>query len=102
MTNSEQTPGLWSLHFDRDGTEDVAVIHDADGEELLRSRPFWLPEGDDPVPSTLAAVRLVVAAPDLLALAKQIVRAKDTEESVPVALYNAAVRVIALIDAAEA
>ena len=30
-------------------------------------RPFWLPEADDPVPLTLAAMRLIVAAPELLA-----------------------------------
>jgi hypothetical protein len=57
----------WSLRFERDGTEDVAVISDADGEELLRSRHFWLPEAGDPVPLTLAAMRLIVAAPELLA-----------------------------------
>lgn len=56
----------WSLRFDRDGTEDIAVVLEADGEELAYSRPFWLPEGDDPVPSTLAAMRLMVAAPKLL------------------------------------
>lgn len=56
----------WSLHFDRDGTEDIAVILEADGEELAYSRPFWLPEEDDPVPPTLAAMRLMVAAPKLL------------------------------------
>ncbi len=53
----------WNLSFERD----VAVISDADGEELLRSRHFWLPEADDPVPPTLAAMRLIVAAPELLA-----------------------------------
>src|ERR1700722_1125273 len=58
-----QTP--WSLHFDRDGTEDIAIICDADGNDLATSRHFWLPEGDDPVPTTLAAMRLMVAAPKL-------------------------------------
>jgi hypothetical protein len=57
----------WTLHFDRDGTEDVAVISDADGDELVRSRHFWLPAGDDPMPGTLAAVRVMLAAPKLLA-----------------------------------
>ena len=55
----------WSLRFERDGTEDVAVICDADDSELVRSRHFWLPEGDDPMPPTLAAVRLIQAAPAL-------------------------------------
>ena len=57
----------WSLRFERDGTEDVAVISDADGEEILRSRHFWMPEAGDPVPLPLAAMRLIVAAPELLA-----------------------------------
>lgn len=57
----------WTLHFDRDGTEDVAVICDSEGHDLVTSRHFWLPEGDDPIPPTLAAMRLMVAAPKLLA-----------------------------------
>ncbi|MCZ2340454.1 MAG: hypothetical protein LC104_01500 [Bacteroidales bacterium] len=56
----------WSLCFYRDGTEDIAVILAADGEELVYSRPFWLPEGNDPIPPTLAALRLMAAAPKLL------------------------------------
>lgn len=65
---SQATNGIepWSLRFYRDGTEDIAVIHEADGEELAYSRPFWLPEGGDPVPPTLAAMRLMAAAPKLL------------------------------------
>jgi len=64
MTTLESTP--WSLHFDRDGTEDFGVILDADGEELVRSREFWLPEKDDPIPPTLAALYVMHAAPRLL------------------------------------
>lgn len=56
----------WSLRIYRDGTEDIAVILEADGEELAYSRPFWMPEGNDPVPPTLAAMRLMAAAPKLL------------------------------------
>lgn len=56
----------WSLHFDRDGTEDVAIICDADGYDLARSGHFWLPEGDDPIPTTLAAMQVMNAAPDML------------------------------------
>jgi len=56
----------WELHFDRDGVEDVAVILDADGEPLVTSRPFWLPRPDEPTPTTIAAVRLMRAAPLLL------------------------------------
>ena len=55
----------WTLHFDRDGTEDIAIIRDASGDELVSSRHFWLPEGNDPVPPTLAAVRLMARAPKL-------------------------------------
>jgi hypothetical protein len=56
----------WTLHFDRDGTEDVAFICDNQGYDLAASRFFWLPEGNDPVPPTLAAFRLMVRAPELL------------------------------------
>ncbi len=56
----------WSLHFDRDGNEDIGIIRDFSGDDLVCSRPFWLPEGDDPVPPTLAALRVMVAAPKLL------------------------------------
>ena len=56
----------WGLWFDRDGTEDIAVICDADGYDLARSETFWLPQEDDPIPATLAAIRLMVSAPKLL------------------------------------
>lgn len=57
----------WALHFDHDGTEDIAIIRDANDEELIRSRPFWLPEGDNPIPPTLAAL-LAAAKATLTAL----------------------------------
>jgi hypothetical protein len=66
MTQHHDLGAPWSLHFDRDGTEDIAVICDANACDLVTSRPFWLPEGDDPVPPTLAAVRVMAAAPKLL------------------------------------
>jgi hypothetical protein len=56
----------WSIRFERDGTEDVAVICDADGVELVRSRHFWLAAPDDQEPATLASMRLIQAAPALL------------------------------------
>ncbi len=56
----------WSLRFERDGTEDIAVLCDADEDELVRSRQFWLPNTGDPEPPTLAAMRLIQAAPALL------------------------------------
>ncbi len=55
----------WSLSFLRNGTEDVGVITDVNGEELVQSSTFWLPEKDDPIPATLTALRLMVAAPSL-------------------------------------
>ena len=66
MTQPTNIKAPWSLHFDRDGTEDIAIICDAVGDDLARSRDFWLPEGDDPVPPTLAAMRVMVVAPKLL------------------------------------
>jgi hypothetical protein len=64
----------WTLDFNHDGTEDIAIIYDADGDPLVASRPFWLPEGHGPVPGTLAATRLMAAAPQLLEALEQIVR----------------------------
>jgi hypothetical protein len=66
MTHEHDLTIPWTLHFDREGTEDVAVICDPHGEDLVKSRHFWLPEGDDPVPRTLAAMQLMVTAPKLL------------------------------------
>jgi len=71
----------WSLHFDRDGTEDIAVICDADGDDLARSRFFWLPERNDPIPTTLAAVLLMAAAPKLLEALKAM--AEQAAEDCP-------------------
>ncbi len=56
----------WSLHFDQDGTDDIAIICDGDGYDLARSDTFWMPEQGDPIPATLAAMRLMVSAPKLL------------------------------------
>jgi hypothetical protein len=76
-TQSIELNAPWSLHFYRDGTEDVAVILDANGDELANSRPFWLPEGDDPIPPTLAGIRLMAVAPKLLAAAKATLTALE-------------------------
>lgn len=64
----------WSLAFQRDGTEDVAVIRDFGDEEIAVSRPFWLPKGDDPIPPALSAMRLMNAAPKLLTSLIECVR----------------------------
>jgi hypothetical protein len=77
MTHENSLNAPWSLHFDRDGTEDVAIICDSNGEDLVRSRHFWLPEGDDPIPPTLAAMRLIAIAPKLLSAAKATLTALD-------------------------
>ena len=69
MTQSNNLYAPWSLQLDRDGTEDIGIICDSDGDDLVCSRHFWLPEEGDPVPSTLAALRLMTAAPKLLAAA---------------------------------
>jgi len=71
----------WSLDFYRDGTEDVTAIRDAHEDYLVTSRPFRLPEGDDPVPLTLAAIQVMAAAPDLLTFVSTIARmTQDGEE----------------------
>ncbi len=63
----------WSLRFERDGTEDFAVLCDADDGELVRSREFWLPGAGEPEPPTLAAMRLIQAAPVLIAACRMVV-----------------------------
>lgn len=56
----------WNWTLDRDGTENLAIILDAEGYELARSEEFWLPRKGEPVPQVLAAVRAMTAAPELL------------------------------------
>jgi hypothetical protein len=63
----------WTLHFDRHGTEDFAIICDSNGHDLATSRFFWLPEDDDPIPPTLAGMRVMAYAPDLLKSLRQMV-----------------------------
>ena len=70
MTQHQNLNEPWSLELHRDGTEDIGTIYDAHGNTLVESRPFWLPEGDDPIPPTLSALRLMTIAPKLLAAAK--------------------------------
>jgi hypothetical protein len=68
----------WSLHFERDGTEDAAILFDGNGEELATNRPFWLPEGDGPIPSTLSAMRLMEAAPRMVEALRLALTALNT------------------------
>ena len=75
MTQQTDLNAPWSLHFDRDGSEDIAVICDSNGHDLATSRHFWRPEGDDATPPTLAGIRLMAVAPKFLELAEFIERA---------------------------
>jgi hypothetical protein len=77
MTQENDLNAPWSLYFYRDGTEDIAVICDSNGHDLATSRPFWLPEGDDPVPPTLAGMQLMAVAPKLLVAAKATLTALE-------------------------
>jgi hypothetical protein len=78
MTQQTELNAPWTLHFDGDGTEDVAIICDSKGHDLARSRHFWRPEGDDMTPPTLAGMRVMAVAPKLLELAEFIERADFT------------------------
>lgn len=75
MTQQNELNAPWTLHFDGDGTEDVAIICDSNGSDLARSRHFWRPEGDDPTPPTLVGMRAMAVAPKLLELAEFVKRA---------------------------
>jgi hypothetical protein len=66
MTQQTNIKAPWTLHFERDLTEDFAIISGADGHELARSELFWLPKGDEPIPAPLTAIQLMFAAPKLL------------------------------------
>jgi hypothetical protein len=65
---TEPTPYCtpWSLHFESDGTEEYAVVRDAEGRVLAESSTFWIPQQGDPTPAALAAIRLMAAAPRLM------------------------------------
>jgi hypothetical protein len=80
MTSLNVLKARWSLRFELDGTKDIAVICDDDGKDLLSSQPFWLPEGNDPVPPMLAFVRLASAAPRLLAALAAILPYAENEK----------------------
>src|SRR4051812_14338151 len=59
----------WSLRFLNNGTENIGVICQSEGGfddvVIATSRGFWLPEDNDPIPGTLSALQLMVAAPKL-------------------------------------
>jgi hypothetical protein len=79
MKAQQATPGTpWSLHLDRDGTEDFLIICDAKGNDILRSEFFWQPDyDDDPLPVTMAAVWLMFKAPKLLESLKALAEHAD-------------------------
>jgi hypothetical protein len=87
MNDPLNTP--WSLHFDRDGTEDYGIICDADGVDIAASHlpstriadrtfqtgTFWRPEPRDPTPVVLRQLQVMTAAPRLLAALKGLLDA---------------------------
>jgi len=77
MTRQTNPGTPWTLHIDRDGTEDFAIIC-SDGNDLVRSEFFWQPaEDNEPVPTPLAAVWLMFAAPKLLKALKALAEQAD-------------------------
>jgi len=74
MITEQKLNAPWTLHFERDGTEDIAIIRDGNDDELATSRHFWLGEATDPASPTLAAMQAMVAAPKLLKLAYSLRR----------------------------
>jgi hypothetical protein len=79
-TTRDDLNAPWTIDFDRDGTEDIAVICDSNDEVLATSRHFWLPEGDDPIPPTLAGMWLMKSAPTLLEAVEAFLEADDLAE----------------------
>jgi hypothetical protein len=85
----------WSLHFDRDGTEDYGIICDAEGNDLVASHLpqtrmprwkdrefgegcFWLPEEEgDEMPVLVRQMQVMTAAPKLLEMLKIAVATAD-------------------------
>ena len=80
----------WTLHFDRDGTEDYGIICGADGRDIAASHmpssrigertfhtgTFWLPESDDEeTPLLVRQLQLMTAAPKLLTALQALIAA---------------------------
>src|SRR5438552_9645036 len=74
----------WSLHFDRDGTEDFGTILDADGDAIVSSqhcKTCWLPESPDDClapPALFYQLQLMTSAPKLLAACKLALAAMES------------------------
>lgn len=81
----------WNLDFDQDGTEDFGIIRDANGQMIAASHlpstriarqtyetgTFWLPEKGDAKPLLLRQLRLMIAAPTLLAAVLHVLEASE-------------------------
>jgi hypothetical protein len=70
MTQQSELKAPWSISVYQNGTDDVAIIRDSNGDDLIHSRPFRMPEGDESIPPTLAALQLMAVAPKLLIAAR--------------------------------
>jgi hypothetical protein len=79
MKTQQTNPGTpWSLHLDRDGTEDFLIVCDPEGNDIVRSEFFWQPESDDePLPMAMTAVWLMFKAQRLLAALKTLAEQAD-------------------------
>jgi hypothetical protein len=98
MTQTKTLNTPWSLHFDRDGTEDYGIICDAEGNDLVASHLpctrmqrwrnrefgegcFWLPEEEgQEMPLLVRQMQVMTVAPKLLALLKVAVAAADSAQ----------------------
>jgi|GEM_PF-4569418 len=85
MTQAIKLDTPWTLHFDRDGTEDFGIICDTNGKDIAASHlpstrigertfhtgTFWLPESaEEETPVLVRQLQLMTAAPKLLAALK--------------------------------
>lgn len=78
MTNPLAAP--WTFDRDKDGTE--VVIRDANGQEIVTSRPSWMPESPDnalAMPDLYWQLRVMFAAPKLLEACKQALAVLESQ-----------------------
>lgn len=83
QATSDDLFGGWTLDRDNDGTEVVCTIRDARGQEIVTSSPSWMPETPDDalaMPDLYWQLRLMLAAPKLLAACKQALSVMETEQ----------------------
>jgi hypothetical protein len=83
MTQMTDLNAPWSLHFDRDDTDDFGIIRDAAGEAIVSSqhcKTCRLPESPDDClapPALFHQLLLMMAAPRLLAACKLALAAME-------------------------